>query len=286
MDAGLDPAGTGVSPAPSASRFIAVGGLRLHCLDYGTAGHPPMLCLHGGAAHAHWFDFVAPGFTADRHVLALDQRGHGESAWADPPAYSYEHYVSDLAGVVESLDLRDFVLIGHSMGGGVALMYAAMHPGRVAKLVVADSMLRMSEERVAALREVGSREGRSYATREEFLANFRLRPTGSTASPAIIRHLAEHGGRRFPDGRWRHRFDRNVYARREAIDTLPYWSRIRVPALIVKGELSLRITPELFAEVRARCPQVGLAEIPNSDHHVTLDNPGAFIRAVKAFLET
>lgn len=283
-DAGLDSAETGVRPAPSASRFITASGLRLHYLDYGTAGHPPMLCLHGGAAHAHWFDFVAPGFTADHHVLALDQRGHGESAWADPPDYTYRRYVLDLAEVVEKLDLREFVLIGHSMGGMVVLVYAATHPGRVAKLVVADSTLRMTEDRVATLREVGSREGRSYATREEFLANFRLRPAGSTASPAIIRHLAEHGGRQFADGRWRHKFDRNVYARRETIDTLPYWSRIRVPVLIVKGELSLRITPEIFAEVRARCPQVELAEIPDSDHHVTLDNPAGFIRAVKGFV--
>ena len=69
-------------PAPCENRFIEANGVRLHYLDYGTAGSTPMLCLHGGAVNAHWFDFVAAGFTADYHVRALDQRGHGDSAWA------------------------------------------------------------------------------------------------------------------------------------------------------------------------------------------------------------
>jgi pimeloyl-ACP methyl ester carboxylesterase len=271
-------------PASYASRFVEAAGLRLHYLDYGTAGQPAMLCLHGGAAHAHWFDFVAPGFTPDRHVLALDQRGHGDSEWASPPAYSYARYASDLAEVVEKLGLRDFVLVGHSMGGTVSLEYAAMYPGRAAKLVVVDSTLRMTADRVAALRDVGARQGRQYAAQEQFLAGFRLRPAGTTAAPGILRHLAQHSAREFPDGTWRHKFDRNVYATRETTDGLPHWNHIRIPALLVKGERSQRISPPVFAEVKARCPQVEMIEIPGSDHHVTLDNPSGFVRAVREFL--
>src|SRR3990172_10242565 len=116
-DTGIDRQERGIQPARSTSRFVEAGGLRLHYLDYGTAGRPPMLCIHGGGANAHWFDFVAPSFSTDHHVRALDLRGHGDSEWADPPEYSYEHYASELAEVVEKLDLRDFVLMGHSMGG-------------------------------------------------------------------------------------------------------------------------------------------------------------------------
>ena len=270
--------------APYASRFVEAGGLRLHYQDYGTEGNPAMLCLHGGAAHAHWFDFVAPGFTADYRVLALDQRGHGDSEWAEPPAYSYERYAADLAEVIEQLDLRDFVLVGHSMGGTVSLEYTAAHPGRVGKLIVVDSTLQMTADRVAALRDVGSRQGSQYPTREEFVARFRLRPAGTLAAPAIIRHLAQNSARQFPDGTWRHKFDRNVYATRETTDGLPRWNHIRIPALLVKAERSPRISPQVFAEVKARCAHVELAEIPDSDHHVTLDNPSGFVRAVKAFL--
>jgi pimeloyl-ACP methyl ester carboxylesterase len=271
-------------PAPYTSRFVEAGGLRLHYQDFGTAGKPAMLCLHGGAAHAHWFDFVAGAFTADYHVRALDQRGHGDSEWADPPSYAYERYAADLAEVVEQLDLRNFVLIGHSMGGTVSLEYASTYPGRVSRLIVVDSTLQMTPERVAALRDVGSRRGSNYATREEFLARFRLRPAGTSAAPEVLRHLAQNSARQFPDGTWRHKFDRNVYATRETSDGLPRWNRIHIPALLVKAARSQRISPQVYAEVKARCPHIELAEVPHCDHHVTLDNPAGFVKVVKRFL--
>ena len=276
--------GVNVSAQPYTSRFVEAGGLRLHYLDHGTAGKPAMLCIHGGAAHAHWFDFVAPDFSADHHVFSLDQRGHGDSAWADPPNYAYERFAADLNEVAEKLDLRDFVLIGHSMGGTIALTYAAAYPGRVNRLVIVDSTVHMNAERVAALREVGARQGSTYATRDEFIARFRVRPAGTTATPQVLRHLAENGSRQHADGSWRHKFDRNVYATRETVDGMPCWNRITIPALLVKGDLSDRISPQVFAMVKARCPHIELAEVTNSNHHVTLDNPAGFVRAVRAFL--
>src|SRR5262245_15101846 len=211
----------GFQPAPSTSHIIEAGALRLHYLDYGTAGRPAILCVHGGAAHAHWFDFFAPGFVIDFHVRALDFRGHGDSQWMTPPDYTYERHAADLAEVAEKLDLRDFVLIGHSMGGLVSLLYAATYPGRARALMIVDSTLRMPEERVAMLRNVGNRPGSRYATHAEFLARYRLRPNGTTAAPEIIRHLAERGGRQLPDGTWTHKFDRHVYAQRNSFDGIP-----------------------------------------------------------------
>lgn len=282
--ANSDRSSEGLQPAAHISRHVVANGLKLHYLDYGTEVRPPMLCLHGGAVNAHWFDFVAEGFTADYHVRALDQRGHGDSAWADPPEYGYDRYASDLAQVVEKLDLRDFVLVGHSMGGLVSLVYAANYPGRVKSLVVVDSTLRATPERVAALHQVGNREGSNYGTNEEFIARFKVRPEGTQAVPEIIRYLAQRGGRQGADGRWQHKFDRNVYSKRVLIDIPPHWDRIKIPALLVKGGLSNRITPDIYEEIKSRCPHVELAEVPNSEHHVTLDNPSGFVEAVKAFL--
>ena len=142
----------------------------------------------------------------------------------------------------------------------------------------------MTPERVAALRDVGSRQGSNYATREEFITRYRLRPAGTSAAPAVIRHLAENSARQSSDGRWRHKFDRNVYATRETTDGLPRWHHVRIPALLVKAERSQRISPQVYAEVKARCPQVELIEVPHSDHHVTLDNPSGFVSAVNSFL--
>jgi pimeloyl-ACP methyl ester carboxylesterase len=282
--AGAAPVAKNLQPASYASRYVEAAGLKLHYLDYGTPGRPPMLCVHGGAAHAHWFDFVAPSLSADYHVRALDLRGHGDSQAAEPPSYRYQDYASDLAAAIEKLDLRDFVLVGHSMGGMVSLVYAAGYPGRVSRLIVADSTMHMGEDRVATLRDVGTRQGSVYATQEELVARYRLRPSGTLATPETVRYVAAHSSRQSADGTWRHKFDRNVYARRENIDGMPYWDKIRIPALIVKGDHSPRISPEIFAEVKARCPQVELAEVPHSDHHVTLDNPPGFVDAVRPFL--
>lgn len=271
-------------PATFDDSFIEVNGVRLHYLDYGTAGLTPMVCLHGGAVNAHWFDFVAAGFTSNYHVRAFDQRGHGDSARAQPPDYSYERYAADVAEVVNKLDLRDFVLMGHSMGGLVSLVYAATHPGRVKKIVIVDSTLVATPDRVAGLHQVGEREGKTYATRQDFVDNFRVRPAGTTAAPEILRYLAERSGRQGPDGLWRHKFDRNVYSKRVLIDIPPHWNRIGVPVLLVKGSRSDRITPEIAADAKSRCSQVDLVEVPGADHHVTLDNPGGFVDAVNAWL--
>ena len=273
-----------VQPAPHTSRRLEANGIDLHYLDYGTADKPPMLCLHGGAVNAHWFDFIAGGFTADYHVRALDQRGHGDSAYADPPDYRYERYASDVAEVARKLDLRDFVLVGHSMGGLVSLVYAATHPGRVKALVVIDSTLRATPDRVASLHQIGNREGSNYASNAEFIERFKVRPEGTQAAPEIIRYLAERGGREGADGRWRHKFDRNVYSKRELLEIPPLWDRVKIPVLLVKAGLSNRITPEIIDDIKARAPQVDVVEVPRSEHHVTLDNPAGFVRVVQQFL--
>src|SRR6185503_9625142 len=182
------------------------------------------------------------------------------------------------------LDLRDFILVGHSMGGMVSTVYAATYPGRMKKLVIVDTSVRLSEERLNAMRDVGNRGGSSYATREELVARYKLRPGNSLAPVEVVRHIAGFSARQFPDGGWRHKFDRAVYATRENLDGMPFWERIKVAALLVKGGRSARISPEIFAEVKKRAPQVELAEVADSDHHVTLDNPDGFVRAVKPFL--
>jgi pimeloyl-ACP methyl ester carboxylesterase len=155
----------------------------------------------------------------------------------------------------------------------------------VKALVLVDSTLRSTPERVSNLHAIGSREGSSYETKEAFVARFKVRPEGTQAAPEIIRYLAERGGRCFEDGRWRHKFDRNVYSKRELIDIPPLWGRVKIPVLLVKGGLSDRITPQIVEDIRRRAPQVELAEVPGSEHHVTLDNPSGFVRVVRAFLQ-
>jgi len=274
------------TPAPHSEHYVEVGGLRLRFQDYGSAGKPQMLCLHGGAANAHWYDFVAQGFTADYHVRAIDLRGHGDSQWETSPApnYGYYRHAADINELAEKLDLRDFILVGHSMGGMIGSIYSATYPGRAKAFVLVDTTIRFSPERLAGFNAVSSREGRHYATQEEFIANYKVHPGGSTAAPEILRHIATCSGRQFDDGRWRHKVDRKVYANREMVDSFPLWNKIKIPALLMKGERSQRIDPPTVADVKSRAPQVEVVEVPDCDHHITLDNPAGFIQALDNFI--
>ena len=278
---------TQLQAAPSTSHFIEANGIKLHYLDYGVAGRPPLLCVHGAAAHAHWFDFVAPGLVPDHHVYALDLRGHGDSAWAEQATYTTPMFAQDLNAVVEQLDLRDFVLIGHSMGGMISLQYAATYPGRATRLIIVDTSMLMPLQRVRAMREFGMTPASSYASRDDLVARYRLNPPETQiAAPAIIRHMAMHSGKQGSDGRWQHKADRRVYAEAQQIAGVPLWANIKIPALVIRGERSTRYRPPEVAEIRAQAPQVQVAEIPASNHHITLDNPLAFIDVVQTFLRT
>src|SRR5688572_8720803 len=197
-------------PAQYTEHYADIGGLKLHYVDYGTKGKPPMLCVHGGAAHAHWFDYIAPGFTDAYHVRSLDLRGHGDSDAVDPPQYLYSDYAADLDKFVKAIDLRDFVLVGHSMGGTVCLLYAATYPGRVKKLVIVDSTINLSAERIGRLRDIGSRPGRDYDSKEEMVSRYKLRPGESLASPDVVRYIASRSVKETPEGLWRYKFDRSV----------------------------------------------------------------------------
>jgi pimeloyl-ACP methyl ester carboxylesterase len=138
-------------PRRPRDRFVTTRGLRLRYRDWGGEGRP-LLALHGAAAHAHWWDPVAPYLARRLRVLALDWRGHGRSEWPRPPAYSSEDFAADLLCVIEALRLEHVVVAGHSMGGHSAMAFAAWHPDRVARLVVLDARPHVNYERLRAPR--------------------------------------------------------------------------------------------------------------------------------------
>ncbi len=272
--------------ADATSHFLDVNGIRLHYLDYGFAGRRPMLCVHGAAAHAHWFDFVAGGLTPNHHVRSLDLRGHGDSAWAEQSTYAFPTFAEDIDALAAKLDLRDFVLVGHSMGGMASLLYAATFPGRAGALVIVDSIMLMPMERIRAMRAFGETTPSTYASEEELIARYRLSPPEThIAAPEIIRHMARHSGKQGADGRWQHKADRRVYANSQQHAGIPLWERIAIPALVIKGSRSTRFSPDQMVEIRRRAPQVQWAEVPDSNHHITLDNPQGFVAAVQGFLQ-
>jgi pimeloyl-ACP methyl ester carboxylesterase len=264
-------------------RTFAVNGLGLHALEWGEPGRPALCFLHGGSAHSHWFDAVVPAFTGRYHVISLDQRGHGESQWAAPPAYATEDFVSDLKGVADALGWERMALVGHSMGGHNSMAFAAWHPHRLWALCVVDSRPGIPRERLAALHRRGHRGPRPHPSLDVALRNFRLLPPDTTADAALLDHLGRQGIVQ-RDGRFLYRFDPACSGRRRPADGWPLLQAIKAPTLLVRGEHSPVLPTAMAHEMQRLIPGARFAEIPGAYHHLVLDAPGAFSRALDRFL--
>jgi pimeloyl-ACP methyl ester carboxylesterase len=264
-------------------RTLEVRGLALHALGSGTPGHPGVLLLHGGAAHAHWWDAVTPALADRYHLVALDQRGHGESAWPAPPAYATEDFVADLVAVLDQLGWDRATIVGHSMGGHNAIGLAAWHPDRVRALVIVDARPAIPDERLLRMRERGRRPPRRHPTRDAAVAAFRLLPPDTVADPVLLGHLAEVGVVQ-ADGDFVPRFDPAAYAARRPVDGWSLLGRITAPTLIVRGGHSPVLPREMAERLRAAIPAATLVEIPDAYHHVVLDRPAAVVTALADFL--
>jgi len=265
------------------SRFFEVNGLRLHGLEWGDPARPPLLFLHGGSAHCHWWDEVAPAFAGRYHVVSLDQRGHGESQWSDPPAYRTQDFASDLAGLMERLGWERMTLVGHSMGGHNAMTFAAWHPERLSAVVIVDSRPAIPPERLEQMRRRGVRPLRSYESAARAVEHFRLLPPETTAPSRLLRHLARAGivgGQ----GKWVYRFDPSSDGSRAPVDAWPLLPKITCPAFIVRGEFSTIMSRETVGAMLERIPRGQSAEIAGAHHHLMLDQPGAFVSVLEGFL--
>jgi esterase len=264
-------------------RAETINGLRLHFLESGTVGAPGLCFLHGGAAHAHWFDAVTPAFADRFHVVSLDQRGHGESQWAVPPAYGTEDFAGDLRELMATLGWSRMTLVGHSMGGHNAMAFSAWHPERVAGLVIVDSRPIIPTERLKVMHARGRRSPRLHPTAEAAAATFRLLPRETLADPALLAHMGRAAVSR-RDGGWGWRFDPATHGERKPVDAWPLLEQITAPTLIVRGGLSPVLTEEMAERLRASIPRAWLVTIPNAYHHLTLDAPVEFTAALAQFL--
>ncbi len=264
--------------------WFPVNGLTLRALEWGQAGQPALCFLHGGSAHAHWFDAVAPAFAGRYHVISLDQRGHGESDWPAQSAYATEDFCSDLLGVMDALGWRRTALVGHSMGGHNAMAFAAWHPERVWALAVVDSRPSIPVDRLVLMHRRGHRGPRRHESLETALRSFRLLPPETTADPALLEHLAREGIVK-RDGRFLYRFDPDCNGTRRPVDAWPLLEGITAPTVLVRGEHSPILPRDMAAEMAKRIQRVRVEEIAGAYHHLVLDAPGAFTAVLERFLQ-
>lgn len=268
-----------MTPTPGTPRRLAVRGLDLALHAWGEPNQEHLLLLHSLAAHSHWWDWAGHLLAARFSVVALDQRGHGASAWAKPPAYTFDDYAADALGVLDALGWHAATVIGHSMGGYVGALLAARHPDRVSALVMADVLTSWTPAMQEFVSKQAARPVPTFASPREAGERFRLAPPDTTAPAERVRYLGETGVVERRPGVWENAFDRHVFLH-PPVDPWPFLPSVCCPTLVVRGERSQFMDAEACRRVATTVRDGSALELPGAHHHLIVEDPAAFARAV------
>jgi esterase len=282
LGAGL--AQTQTPPKRYADRFITVNGLRLHYLDWGSPEKPPFIMLHGISRVAHQFDHLARIFTPDYHVIAIDMRGHGDSAWSPEGAYMVEDYVKDLEGFTDQLNLRGLTLLGNSTGGRVVQVYAGLHPDRVSRLIVEDVGPERTNDIASAFTRQVKQEEDGWASEEELLAS--LRKSNSKTPPAILESYAHFASKKRADGRIVWKRDPGLARGFVPTELWRFVREIKCPTIYILGGASRIVPPETQDKLRDVLPNAKIVVMPGLGHYPDQEATEEFVRIVQAFLHS
>lgn len=266
---------------PRAERFRppGLGGVTLHALHHGDASRPPLVLLHGGGANAHWWDHLAPRLAERFRVVALDFRGHGDSDW--PERIESGAFGRDLEALLEHLGAPEAFLVGHSMGGHVALEHAARHPETraVCAIDVAHGTPRRQRRRMRLALAVR----RSYPTREAAIRRFRFLPPAPEAPEALRQAIAGHSVRQEADGRFGFKFDPRWFGLAPGPPLA--LEKVACPVLLLRGERSELLGDEAAEQLLAGLPKARLLAIESAGHNVHLERPQEVLDAILAFAD-
>ena len=272
--------------------MVVLDGLRFHYRDWGDPAAPPVVLLHAYLQHARTWDTIARGLADRFRVLALDQRGHGESAHAAD--YHELRLVGDLAGFADALGLEHFSAVGFSIGGNVAASYAALYPDRVERLVLFECFtsgddtgdepwLQIMRGHLTRLRSLPE----TVASPEEAAAAFR--PLAPHADETELCRWMRDGLVEGPDGHWAWRYDPVFRVPGPPGRLVPPMDVLRrrlagvaCPMLFLVGAESWMVEPT--AQMATVNPRTRMVTISRADHWVPLDNPGDLLDAVRGFL--
>ena len=295
--------------------FVESLGSRLEVLTWGDVGKPGLLFVHGNSAHADWWSFIAPFFAEDYRVASMSLAGMGASDWRD--SYSFTDFAEDAEAVSRAAGLYDGgrkpIYIGHSFGGGQVFFAAVSHPERMHAAIMVDTGFGPPPEEMAkrlaqmeAIRNIPTvdRPSRIYATLEAALNRFRLMPPQPAGNPFIADFIARRSLKKVPlpqgetdpksetgpDGAnegWTWRFDPNMWAkldRQAMINREQTQVTTTTPLVHIYGAKS-RIVEHRKAGAPSPFP-AGLLEIeiPDSHHHIMIDQPLALVSALRALL--
>lgn len=277
------------------SRYYWSQRLKLHYAVWGDESNPPLLLIHGNRDHARTWDQVALELKREYCVYAVDLRGHGDSQWSVGSQYSLPEFVLDVAMLGRELNRNPLTVIGHSLGGAVALEYTGVFPQFVRKVVAVEGLGPPLREPVSAssrmrswigqMQEFDTRTPRRYASLEG--ATKRMLEENPHLTLEMAQHLTLHGMRPNDDGTLSWKFDNYVRLHSpyefNIAEAREIWNQIRCPTLLVRGSESWASDPEQDGKATAfhNYKSVLVMDAGHWVHHDQLD---VFMRVVWDFL--
>lgn len=283
-----------------ASRFFESQRLKLHYTEWGEHDAPPLILVHGGRDHCRNWDWVAEDLSADWRVIAPDLRGHGDSEWCSSGVYTYDAYLWDLLALVEHLQIDNASIIGHSLGGNIALRFAAAFPERMQQLICIEGLGTLPDEvertyqrpfsqrlRESALyrQSLSHRSPHRYSSVGQAIEHFHSR--NPTLSRTQAEHLASSGLRQHEDGTFTWKFDdysripSQICASESEIRQVI--SQVSCPVLLPWGGRSFFPLTDNEARI-ALFANAKVSFYPTAGHWPHHDQLGQFLRDIREFL--
>ena len=240
-----------------------------------------MLLIHGMNAHGRWWDFIAPQLADEYRIAAMDLTGMGDSDYR----YGYDAnvYAAEIAAVCDDAGFgEDVLVVGHSFGGMMAVKAANRFPGRFGGLVLVDSGIRHPDEPAPDYPMMGGGRAKTYPDRETAEGRFRLFPPQPCDNEYVLAYIAKHSLMR-ANGGWAWKFDEELPLTLKGGEREPEDYRgLALPVGIVYGALSESFTARTLEHTLELIPgEVAAAEVADARHHVFLDQPLAFVDALR-----
>lgn len=237
-------------------------------------------------AHKHWWDFIAPQLLPEHYVVAMDLTGMGDSDFRYE--YDAETYAAEIVGVCDAAGLDDrVILVGHSFGGRMATKAASVKTERFGSLVLVDSGIRHPDEPEPDYPTMGGGRAKVYPSREAAEARFRLFPPQPCANEYLLTYIARKS-LLYLDGGWGWKFDDELpLVLKDAEATPEDFTGLQLPVALIYGANSMSFTEQTRSYVESLVPNLVATEcVEDAQHHVFLDQPLAFVEALRRVLTT
>jgi pimeloyl-ACP methyl ester carboxylesterase len=259
---------------------------RIHFMEWNPDASRTIVLLHGNSANAWWWQWVAAEMPKDLRLLALDQRGHGDSEWVKPPAYKPYDYAADLANFIrEEVRDRHPIVVGHSMGGVVTLAFAHRYAELARGVIVIDTAVVSTRGRDRFLHRLKALPTVVYPDLETAKARFRLMPNEGEIPEDRVLAIAEKSLMPAESGGYTLKFDRESFFGGDGLQVMDTIRALRLPTLLVRAEKSRIMTQDSSEAAAASNPHTRLVVIPHAHHHVILEKPAEVARVIAEFAE-